>query len=100
MREFFKKGYLFLYECFENVDKSLEESYKGAVIEQVRPELRFKLLAHICEGDFFSLYPTCIAAFNISHETIITSDHLSTINRASPVKHKSVDMCYQSVTDI
>jgi DNA polymerase elongation subunit (family B) len=33
--------------------------------------MKFKAIPYVFEGDYFSLYPTIILAFNISPETVI-----------------------------
>ena len=52
--------------------------------------MRFKVISNICEGDYFSLYPTCIAAYNISHESLVLDENNSSKNT------KSIDINYQS----
>jgi DNA polymerase elongation subunit (family B) len=51
-----------------------DNDQNGGIFEIVNPDFKFKAIPYVFEGDYFSLYPTIILAFNISPETVIDSN--------------------------
>ncbi len=49
----------------------------GGIFEIISADSRFKALNWIFEGDYFSLYPTIIVAYNISIETLVPQSEVS-----------------------
>jgi len=55
----------------QEIEDTEDMEINGGIFEIINPEDKFKPLSYIFEGDYFSLYPTIILAFNISPETYV-----------------------------
>ncbi len=61
---------------YKNINDTYTElsddfSQNGGIFEIINPDDRFKANKNIFEGDYFSLYPTIILAYNISIDTLV-----------------------------
>ena len=59
-----------MYRLQEDVYEQ-DDDLNGGIFEIINPDVKFKAIPYVFEGDYFSLYPTIILAFNISPETLI-----------------------------
>jgi len=59
----------------------------------VNPELKLKPIRNVFEGDYFSLYPTIILAYNISIETLVPEDKVASYE---PQQLRKVILNYRS----
>ncbi len=58
-----------MYKISEDTFEQTDDELNGGIFEIINTADRFKPIPYVFEGDFFSLYPTIILAFNISPET-------------------------------